>query len=165
MKAPPRDPGATDADAFTIEDVRALAQLACDFDLAELELCRPSGEQLRLRRARGEAEAARPVLAPPAAAAALAPAASPPSQAPAAAEDVRYITSPFVGTFYRAAGPTAAAFVEVGQHVRKGQTLCIIEAMKLMNELEAEFDCAIVECLAQNGRPVEYGERLFAVRA
>jgi acetyl-CoA carboxylase biotin carboxyl carrier protein len=91
--------------------------------------------------------------APPAAAAA--------SPAPAAAEKGLTITSPFVGTFYRSASPEAPPFIELGQTVRKGQVLCIVEAMKLMNEIEAETAGRIVEVLVQNGQSVEFGEPLF----
>jgi acetyl-CoA carboxylase biotin carboxyl carrier protein len=73
------------------------------------------------------------------------------------------ITSPFVGTFYRAPSPESPPFVEVDQTVKKGQVLCIVEAMKLMNEIEAEASCKILEVLAQNGEPVEFGQALFRV--
>lgn len=73
------------------------------------------------------------------------------------------VTSPIVGTFYRASSPDAPSFVEVGSEVKKGQVLCIIEAMKLMNEIESEVDGVIVRALAENGQPVEYGEPLFLV--
>ena len=72
--------------------------------------------------------------------------------------------SPIVGTFYRAAEPGAKAFVEVGDTVRKGQVLCIIEAMKLMNEIDSEYDGEITNVYIDNGQPVQYGERLFAIR-
>lgn len=68
-----------------------------------------------------------------------------------------------VGTFYRAPGPNAAAFVEVGQQVKAGDTLCIIEAMKLMNEIESEFAGTVVEILVENGQPIEYGQPLFVI--
>ena len=74
------------------------------------------------------------------------------------------ITAPIVGTFYRAAAPDAPPFVEKGAQVKKGQTVCILEAMKLMNELEAEFDCEIVAILVENGKMVEFGTPLFEVR-
>jgi len=74
------------------------------------------------------------------------------------------ITSPFVGTFYRASSPESANFVEVGSTVKKGQTLCIVEAMKLMNEIECEYAGTIVEVLVENGKSVEYGQKLFMVR-
>jgi acetyl-CoA carboxylase biotin carboxyl carrier protein len=73
------------------------------------------------------------------------------------------ITSPMVGTFYEAPSPGASPFVKVGDTVSKGQTLCIIEAMKIMNEIEAEFDCKILKVLGVNGKPVEYGEVIFIV--
>lgn len=73
------------------------------------------------------------------------------------------ISSPFVGTFYRSPSPDAASFVDVGQKVQKGQTLCIVEAMKLMNEIESDFDGKIVEIYPTNGQPVEFGEKLFRI--
>jgi len=73
------------------------------------------------------------------------------------------VSAPLVGTFYRSASPETPPFVEIGQRVRKGQTLCIIEAMKLMNELESEVDGVVAACLADNGRPVEYGQPLFHI--
>lgn len=74
------------------------------------------------------------------------------------------VTSPFVGTFYRAPSPDAPSFVEVGSVVRPGQTLCIVEAMKLMNEIEAEVSGTVVEIYAQNGKPVEFGQKLFRIK-
>lgn len=74
------------------------------------------------------------------------------------------VTSPFVGTFYRSPTPDAPAFVEVGSVVRPGQTMCIIEAMKLMNEIEAELSGTVTEIFAQNGKPVEFGQKLFRVK-
>jgi acetyl-CoA carboxylase biotin carboxyl carrier protein len=75
------------------------------------------------------------------------------------------VKSPIVGTFYRAPEPGAPPFTEVGAIVKKGQVLCIIEAMKLMNEIESEYDGEVVKIYIENGQPVQYGERLFAVRA
>ena len=89
----------------------------------------------------------------------IAPAAPPP--VPAARDNTFTVNSPFVGTFYRAASPDNPPFVEVGQVVKKGQVLCIVEAMKLMNEIEAEQAGRLTEALIQNGSPVEYGEPLF----
>ena len=74
------------------------------------------------------------------------------------------VTSPIVGTFYRAPSPGAPPFIEVGSKIAKGQVLCIVEAMKLMNEIESEHDAEVVEVLVANGQPVEYGERLFKLR-
>jgi acetyl-CoA carboxylase biotin carboxyl carrier protein len=86
-----------------------------------------------------------------------------PAPAPPASDRLVEIMSPMVGTFYRAPGPDEASFVEVGDRIRPGQTVCIIEAMKLMNELEAEVSGEIVEILVQNGEPVEYGQALMRV--
>jgi acetyl-CoA carboxylase biotin carboxyl carrier protein len=85
-------------------------------------------------------------------------------QAPGPEEGVYQVTSPMVGTFYRAPNPNARPFVEVGQVVQKGQVLCIIEAMKLMNEIEAEVSGEILEVPVANGQPVEYGEVIFRIR-
>jgi acetyl-CoA carboxylase biotin carboxyl carrier protein len=100
--------------------------------------------------------------APAAAPAAPAPSASSPEPAPAVASGTE-ITSPMVGTFYRAPTPDAPAYVEVGKKVSKGDTLCIIEAMKLMNELEAEISGTVTAILADNGEPVEFGQVLFRI--
>jgi acetyl-CoA carboxylase biotin carboxyl carrier protein len=78
--------------------------------------------------------------------------------------DLAVVKSPIVGTFYRAPEPGAKSFAEIGDMVRKGQVLCIIEAMKLMNEINAECDGEIVKCYVENGQPVQYGERLFAIK-
>jgi acetyl-CoA carboxylase biotin carboxyl carrier protein len=80
------------------------------------------------------------------------------------AEDGVVVTSPFVGTFYRSPSPEAPSFVEIGSVVREGQTLCIVEAMKLMNEIEADFGGTVIEISAENGKPVEYGQKLFVIR-
>lgn len=157
---------------FGLGDVRALAQVMKDFELGELELVRPSGERLRLKSRRAEISAIGPAQRAPAAIPQPLPseqsgATAPATRASAAAPDpgLTVIAAPLVGTFYRSPGPEAPVFVEVGQRVKKGQTLCIIEAMKLMNELESDVDGVVVACLAENGRPVEYGEPLFHVKA
>jgi len=116
-------------------------------------------------------------LAGPAVSAAPAPApASVPVQAPgvampAAAEapadaeiELAVVKSPIVGTFYRSSEPGAASFVDIGSTVKKGDVLCIIEAMKLMNEIDSEYDGEVVNVYVENGQPVQYGERLFAIR-
>jgi len=110
-------------------------------------------------------------VAHPAMQQAIAPPAAPVPQLPAKAEEpeetdsgLHIITSPIVGTFYRAANPESEPFITVGDHVSKGKVLCIIEAMKLMNEIESDIDGEIVKIFPQNGQPVEYGEQLFAVR-
>ena len=84
--------------------------------------------------------------------------------APPGRSDLTEITSPMVGTFYRAAAPGEAPFVEVGNNIKVGQTICILEAMKLMNEIESEFNAEIVEILVENGTPVEFGQVLMRVK-
>jgi acetyl-CoA carboxylase biotin carboxyl carrier protein len=83
-----------------------------------------------------------------------------------AAEDpsLAFVTSPFVGTFYRSSTPESEPFVDVGASVKQGQSLCIVEAMKLMNEIEAEFSCTIQEILVESGASVEFGQKLFKVK-
>ena len=99
----------------------------------------------------------------PATNSASAPAPAPASPAPAAEDRLQKIVSPMVGTFYRAPAPDADAYVEVGEHVQAGQTVCIIEAMKLMNEIESEVRGRVVRIAVENGQPVEYGQVLFLV--
>lgn len=124
--------------------------------LVELEI-ESGGERVRLVRGRVPAAAA---VEP------LAMAAAPTRAARREAEDeggARAITSPMVGTFHRAVGPETPAFVEVGDVVERGQVLCLIEAMKMMNEIEAEFRGRVAAIAVENGRPVEYGEPLFII--
>ncbi len=78
--------------------------------------------------------------------------------------NLHFITSPMVGTFYRAPDPNSPPFVDVGDEIKKSQTLCIIEAMKLMNEIESDVDGIVTEIFVENGKPVEYGQKLFAIR-
>jgi acetyl-CoA carboxylase biotin carboxyl carrier protein len=138
--------------------VRELAQIATEFDLAEVEL-EPAGKVRVVRRTTGPAALASLAASAPAVShAPLAVVTAPLSEA---SEDGIFVSSPFVGTFYRAASPDAASFVEVGQSVRKGQVICIIEAMKLMNEIESEADGKVAEVLVKNGEHVEYGQKLF----
>lgn len=118
-------------------------------------------ERMRVRIGRGHVVAA---PAPAAEAPALPPRLLSGDVAPAADDDVTYITSPFVGTFYRSPSPDASPFVQVGSVVKQGQALCIIEAMKLMNEIENDLPCTILDILVENGKPVEFGQRLFKVR-
>ncbi|HEX5000256.1 MAG TPA: acetyl-CoA carboxylase biotin carboxyl carrier protein [Terriglobia bacterium] len=133
--------------------------------IEELEI-EKSGVRLRMKRAgaapvqpAGIVYAAPPVQAAP-----------PPSTVSAsgpvetAADDLVYVKSPIVGTFYRASSPTEKPFVSVGDHVEKGAVLCIIEAMKLMNEIDSEVAGEVVAVLVENGQAVEYGQRLFSIR-
>ena len=146
-----------------LKKIRDIMRLIRDSDVAEIEVW-DKDDRVRIRRGIAEALAAPPVAviaATPVAPTAAVPAA--PKVAPATARKVHTVASPFVGTFYRAASPEREAFVEVGSKVRKGQPLCIVEAMKLMNEIEAEVAGTVVEILAENGHPVQYGQPLFIV--
>ena len=148
-----------------LRKLKKLIDLVEESGIAEIEVT--EGEE-KVRITRTTAAAAPIYAAPaPAAAAPAAPVAAPAAAAPAAAPAARDLSnaqkSPMVGTFYRAPGPNAAAFVEVGKQVKAGDTLCIIEAMKLMNEIEAEKSGVVKEILVENGTPVEYGEPLFII--
>ena len=131
-------------------------------NIEELEI-EKSGVRLRIKRASNHAD-------PHAVAAGVSLAAAGLSDPPVVAapleteEDFVYIKSPIVGTFYKAVSPTSEPFVSVGDFVEKGSVVCIIEAMKLMNEIESEMSGEVVSILVENGQPVEYGERLFAIR-
>ena len=161
--------------------IKALIEVVTEKDIAELEV--ESGEgKIRIRRYTRQSPAAQgpqpyvvvssPGLPAPAAdaPAALESSAAPPAAAPAAEpakteeEDLVVITAPIVGTFYEASSPDAPAFVEVGDSVTAGQVLCIIEAMKLMNEIEAEAAGVIKKKFVSNGQPVEFNEALFAIK-
>jgi acetyl-CoA carboxylase biotin carboxyl carrier protein len=154
-----------------LEDIRQILDLVREHELAEFELER-DGLKVRIRKAGGEVTLVAPTApafaAPVAAAVPGAPAGQPagvPSVPEAAAAvDLAMIKSPIVGTFYRAPEPGAPNFVEVGDQVRKGQVLCIIEAMKLMNEIECDTDGELTAAYVENGRPVQFGDRLFAVK-
>lgn len=155
-------------DSISNDDIKNFIQLVQSTGIAELEVQR--GEH-RVR-IRGQAAATEtPVIyaAPPTqtasttAAPVAAPAATPAPAEPAASDTI-LVKSPIVGTFYESPSPGAAAFVKVGDHVEPGQVLCIIESMKLMNEIESEVAGTIVSRLTESGRPVEYGEALFAIR-
>ena len=145
-----------------LRKLKKLIDLVEESGIAEIEVTEGE-EKVRITRTTA---AAAPIYAAPAPAAAApiaAPAAAPIAAAPAARDLSNAHKSPMVGTFYRAPGPNAAAFVEVGQQVKAGDTLCIIEAMKLMNEIEAEKSGVVKEILVENGTPVEYGEPLFII--
>jgi acetyl-CoA carboxylase biotin carboxyl carrier protein len=147
-----------------IEEIERLIELVSRNDIDSLEL-KTGGVEIRISKDRKGVTVAAP------AARAEAPAAAPPAPAGAADalpeeddEGLHVITASMVGTFYRAPNPGAPAFVEVGDVVRKGQVLCILEAMKIMNEVEADLAGRVARVYAEEGQPVEFGERLFALQ-
>jgi acetyl-CoA carboxylase biotin carboxyl carrier protein len=158
----------TSVQTIGLDEIKALIALVGREPFQEFEF--EAGDmRFRIRKDGPPAPFQPPVVAPvlmatppvhhiPAAALAPAPA------APVDEPGIHYVTSPIVGTFYRASNPTATPFVSPGDFVKPGQTLCIIEAMKLMNEIESDVAGEVVKVLVENGTPVEYGERLFAVR-
>ena len=159
-------------------DIERILELVRQHELAEFEL-EKEGLKLRVRKAGGPVFHTGPmpsmpmVQMPQMPQMPAGPVAGPPqalSPAPAPAADIdesvelAVVKSPIVGTFYRSPEPGAPSFVEVGQRVKKDQVLCIIEAMKLMNEITSEYDGEIVSAYVENGKPVQYGERLFAIK-
>jgi acetyl-CoA carboxylase biotin carboxyl carrier protein len=150
-----------------IKDIKLLIKMVTETDISEFEL---EGPEEKIRIKRGSTPEVVHYQAPPAMtvpfAAPVSMAASQTAAAPAespAPEKGQGVTSPIVGTFYRAPAPDAVPYVEVGQVVEKGQVLCIVEAMKLMNEIEAEYRCKIVKICKENAQPVEFGDTLFMV--
>jgi acetyl-CoA carboxylase biotin carboxyl carrier protein len=169
----PRQPNAGERPAASVnmDELRELIGLLRDNGLAELEL-ENEGFRVRLRRdsTMGESSHASP-HAPAPAPAPAAPASSGPAhpgiQATTAAaqdQDLHIISSPIVGTFYRSPSPAADAFVKIGSNVENETVVCIIEAMKLMNEIQAETTGEVVKIYVENGQPVEYGQPLFGIQ-
>ena len=154
---------------MNLKEIKELVEFVVRQDLSEFEVER-SGFRMRIRRGNvtlPTAAAPQPVSAAPAAPPlVLAEAHSPLTlaSAPEAVTDIHIINSPIVGTLYRSSSPDADPFVKVGDFVEKGTVLCIIEAMKLMNEIESEVSGEVTQIFIQSGHPVEYGEPLFAVR-
>ena len=170
----PSAPTTTTRAANPITDrVDALAEVLRRHDLSELEV-EEGGVRIYVRRGGGgdgvptvqyaahaPAPTAHPVHAP------AAPTGGSSSSGPSTDTsdgNVAYVTSPFVGTFYRSPSPDTSPFVDVGTRIKKGQVLCIVEAMKLMNEIESEIEGSIVQILVENGQAVEYGEPLFKIK-
>lgn len=145
-----------------IRKVKKLIELLEESGIAEIEI-HEGEESVRISRASQTAPAVYAAPAPVAAAPAVAPAPAAAEEAVSAVPSGHQVTSPIVGTFYRSPSPTAKAFVEVGQSVNVGETLCIIEAMKIMNQIEADKGGVIKAILAENGEPVEYGQPLFII--
>ena len=157
------------------DQLRQLLALLGDSDIQELKL---EGDDFRLEVRRNlpspapatvtmvQAPAGPPPLAPgPVAPVGAAPAPSPPPPTAASVRsDLQAVTAPMVGTFYRSSAPGEAPFVEVGSRISAGQPVCILEAMKLMNELECEFSGEVVEILVENGTPVEFGQVLMRIK-
>lgn len=139
-----------------LKEIKALYRFLSSTDIIELELEDPHG---KIRIKRREAAPAKP------------PSLSRPVEAEEKREEIKEekesraktITSPMVGTFYRAPSPDSPSFVDVGSEVKKGQVVCIIEAMKMMNEVESEYTGKVVSILVDNGHPIEYGEPLFEI--
>ncbi len=144
---------------LSLGDLEALLKTLETGGVSEFEY---EDEKVRLRL--GFQRGAPVIAAAPRAATPVAAAEASTPGAPPPATDLATVTSPFVGTFYRAASPGAEDFVHVGQTVKKGQTLCIVEAMKLMNEIESDVSGTVVEILVENGKSVEYGQKLFIIK-
>jgi len=160
-----------------LKQLREIMRSLKQFDVTELEI-EKDGERIYLRRGPDASAVMAPAIAPgiapplmmgsvapPPMAGSSSPSVPPPPPTPRLDDpNITTITSPFVGTFYRSPSPDAAPFVDVGADIRPGQVLCIVEAMKLMNEIESEIAGTIVEVVGDNGKPVEYGDVLFRVR-
>jgi acetyl-CoA carboxylase biotin carboxyl carrier protein len=157
---------------MTLDEIKRLIEFIRAQDLTEFEL-EQDGVKIRIKSNAAHDHVpilpASPMVHPhaPAASGFAGVAAGAPAIAVAAEEEgteLAIVKSPIVGTFYRASDPEAKPFVDVGDTVKKGEVLCIIEAMKLMNEIDSEYDGEIVNVYVENGQPVQYGERLFAIR-
>ena len=159
---------------MTLDEIKQLIEFIKGHELSEFEL-EQDGVKVRIKSGQNHhvaamphMQASMPMMAAPMAPAPVAQAPATPA-APTAADDeaggeLCIVKSPIVGTFYRSAEPGAKAFVSVGDTVRKGQVLCIIEAMKLMNEIDSEYDGEITSIYIENGQAVQYGERLFSIK-
>ena len=153
-----------------IKDIKSLVKIITDTDITEFEM-ENADERIIIKRGPDKeiiqmaapVAAAPAVAAPVAAAAPAAPAAAPQESAAEAELSGETINSPIVGTFYRKPSPDADPFVEVGAVVEAGQAVCLVEAMKLFNEIEAEYKCKILEILKEDAAPVEFGEPIFRV--
>ena len=158
---------------MNIKDIRQLVKLVESSEIGEIEIVE-EGNKLRIsKNSKYGSNGAITVSPPPVNYAAHAPAATPPAAAPSvsadtgakeessAGSDYQEVRSPMVGTFYRAPSPDADPYVEVGQNVESGQTLCIVEAMKLMNEIESDYTGKIAKIMVENAQPVEFNQILF----
>jgi acetyl-CoA carboxylase biotin carboxyl carrier protein len=149
-----------------LRKLKTLIDLVSESNISELEITEADGK-VRIVKADPAAAlaASAPVhyAAPPAAAPVALAAAAPVAEVPPPAETGHQLKSPMVGTFYRAASPNAKAFADVGQQVKEGEAICIIEAMKIMNEIEADKSGTITKILCENGQAVEFGQPLFII--
>ena len=142
-----------------IRKIKKLIEIIEESDIAEIEITEGE-ESVRINRYSSAVAPAAPVAAP----IAVAPAIAAPAEIPAAPEPTGHpVKSPMVGTFYRSASPGSAPFVEVGHSVKEGDTLCIIEAMKILNQIEADKTGVIKQILIENAQPVEYDQALFII--
>ncbi len=154
---------------INIDELKQILDLARDHELNELEL---EGEGYKIRIKKGgqvvvshvQPVAAAPAPPPPAVPAAVPTTAGQTAPSMDVDAELAIVTSPIVGTFYRAPDPNAPPFVQPGDTVKKGQTLCIIEAMKMMNNIDSDYDGTVVKVFVENGQPVQFGERLFAIK-
>jgi len=153
-----------------LEQIKAIIAMMKENDLSEFSM-EQDGLKIRIKRGPEGFQqtvslpppAAVPVVVAPAAPTAVVPA-SPTEAAAGSADEIKYITSPMVGTFYRGPSPEAPPYVEVGKQVDEEAVVCIIEAMKVMNEIKSEIRGVITEVLVENAKPVEFGQKLFKVR-
>lgn len=149
---------------MTLKELKELIDLfTARESIEELEIER-AGVRLKVKRSRTGGEATQASPPPARSASVVVHEVPPPAPAPAPAEDLFYVKAPIVGTFYKAANPSSPPFVNVGDFVEKGTVLCIVEAMKLMNEIESEVAGQVTAVFVENGQPVEFGERLFAIK-
>jgi acetyl-CoA carboxylase biotin carboxyl carrier protein len=150
-----------------LRKLKTLIDLVSDSNVSELEITEAEGKVRIVKSGPAPVavvtQMAAPVAAPVAAAAPAAAPVAAPAPAPEAAPAGHQVKSPMVGTFYRSSSPGAKAFVEVGSQVKEGETICIIEAMKILNEIEADKSGTITQILAENGQAVEYGAPLFII--
>ena len=177
-KKPPRVGEAASERSWELQEIKQLIDLLIEREIAEFEMERDGMRVRIMRQGSGRMRAAQavsgnssgdfplpsaePIAAPSQARSQEPEAAEPAPEAPS--EDLHILKSPMVGTFFAAPAPDGPPFVNVGDRVRVGQVLCIVEAMKLMNEIESEFAGEIVRIYVENGQPVEYGQHLFAIK-
>lgn len=149
-----------------LRKLKTLIDLVSESNISELEITEADGK-VRIVKSDGSVAAplvAAPAVAPAAAAPAAPAVAAAPAAAPAQAVETGHIVkSPMVGTFYRASSPNAKSFAELGQQIKEGEPICIIEAMKIMNEIDADKSGTVTKILVENGQPVEFGQPLFVI--